>query len=159
MPLYVSSTCAHHQEVKIAYRCDDTRGCVTQFWPPDGEHMCSKHVQAWNKTYCKTNLLCIKLVNYWDKFISVFRHQIGDEKSKNMWNLYVIKFPLKQYSLITVYYLYSFYISLYLCHISLYLCCSDVIFCVVHWLIVLFYVVLVCKCVLPPGDHPIAVNK
>ena len=36
---------------------------------------------------------------------------------------------------------------------------QDVIFCVVHWLIVLFYVVLVCKCVLPPGDHPIAVNK
>ena len=50
-------------------------------------------------------------------------------------------------------------LSLYLCCFSLYLCCSDVIFCVVHWLIVLFYVVLVCKCVLPPGDHPIAVNK
>jgi len=35
-----SSTCAHHQEVKIVlyslwyhhtYRCDDTRGCVVQF--------------------------------------------------------------------------------------------------------------------------------
>jgi len=84
MPLYVSSTCAHHQEVKIAlhslwyhytyrwpsraqvetglnqsslkpvhematYRCDDTRGCVVQFWSPDDEHMCSKHVEAWNK--------------------------------------------------------------------------------------------------------------
>ena len=42
MPLHVSSICAHHQEVKIAlhnlwyhhtYRCDDTRGFVTQFWP------------------------------------------------------------------------------------------------------------------------------
>jgi len=42
---------------------------------------------------------------------------------------------------------------------SLYLWCSDVIVCVVHWFIVLFYVGLVCKCVLPPGDHPIAVNK
>ena len=40
--------CAHHQEVKIAlhslwyhhtYRCDDTRYCVMQFWPPDDEHM------------------------------------------------------------------------------------------------------------------------
>jgi len=57
MPLHVSSTCAHHQVVKIAlhrlwydhtyrwlshaqctpvhekatYRCDDTIGCVTQF--------------------------------------------------------------------------------------------------------------------------------
>ena len=50
--------CSHHQEVKIAlhnlwyhhtYRCDDTRGCVMRFWPPDDEHMCSKHVEAWNK--------------------------------------------------------------------------------------------------------------
>ena len=40
MPLHVSSTCAHHQGVRIAlhslwyhhtYRCDDTRGCVMQF--------------------------------------------------------------------------------------------------------------------------------
>ena len=21
------------------YRCDDTRGCIVQFWPPDDEHM------------------------------------------------------------------------------------------------------------------------
>ena len=28
------------------YRCYDTRGCIVQFWPPDDEHMCSKHVQA-----------------------------------------------------------------------------------------------------------------
>jgi len=49
MPLHVASTYAHHQEVKIAshslwyhhtYRCDDTRGWI----------------------------LCIKLVNYWDKY-------------------------------------------------------------------------------------------
>ena len=39
------------------YRCDDTRGCVMQFWPPDDEHMCSKHVEAWNKTYCETNFV------------------------------------------------------------------------------------------------------
>jgi len=40
MPLHVSSTCAYHQEDKIAlnslwyhhtYRCDDTRRCVMQF--------------------------------------------------------------------------------------------------------------------------------
>jgi len=81
MPLHVSSKCAYHQEVKIAlhslwyhhpvhetatYRFDDTRCCVMQFWPPDNEHMCSKHVEAWNKTYCKTKILCIKLVKYWD---------------------------------------------------------------------------------------------
>jgi hypothetical protein len=44
-------------------------------------------------------------------------------------------------------------------HISLYLCCSDVIICVVRLLFMLFYVLFVCKCVLPPGDNPIAVNK
>jgi len=35
------------------YRCDDTRGRVMQFWPPDDEHMCSKHVEAWNKLIVK----------------------------------------------------------------------------------------------------------
>jgi len=25
--------------------------------PPDDEHMCSKHVEAWNKTYCETNFV------------------------------------------------------------------------------------------------------
>jgi len=35
------------------YKCDDTRGCVMQFWPPDYEHMCSKHVEAWNKLTVK----------------------------------------------------------------------------------------------------------
>ena len=66
MLLHVSSTCAHHQEVKIAftasgiitpiggrlvhetatYTCDDTRGCIIQFRPPGDEHMCSKRVEA-----------------------------------------------------------------------------------------------------------------
>ena len=31
--------------------------------------------------------------------------------------------------------------------------------CVVRLLFVLFYVLFVCKCVLPPGVNPIAVNK
>jgi len=35
------------------YRCDDTRGCVMQFWPPNDEHMCSKHVETWNKLIVK----------------------------------------------------------------------------------------------------------
>jgi hypothetical protein len=39
-----------------------------------------------------------------------------------------------------------------------YLCCSVVI-CVVRLLFVLFYVLFVCKCVLPPGDDAVAVNK
>ena len=33
--------------------CDDTRGYVMQFWPLDDEHMCSKHVEAWNKLIVK----------------------------------------------------------------------------------------------------------
>jgi len=31
------------------------------------EHMCSKHVEAWNKLIVKQTFLYIKLVNYWDK--------------------------------------------------------------------------------------------
>ena len=53
----------------------DTRGCVMQFWPPDDEHMCPKHVQAWNKTYCKAKFLCIKLVKYWDKYTEMHGQQ------------------------------------------------------------------------------------
>jgi hypothetical protein len=34
-----------------------------------------------------------------------------------------------------------------------------VVICVVRLLFVLFYVLFVCKCVLPPGDNPTAVNK
>ena len=28
------------------YRCDDTRGYVMQFWPPEYEHVCLKHVET-----------------------------------------------------------------------------------------------------------------
>ena len=35
------------------FQCDDTRGGLMQFWPPDDEHMCSKHVEAWNKFIVK----------------------------------------------------------------------------------------------------------
>jgi len=35
------------------YRFDDTRSCAMQIWPPDDEHMCSKHVEAWNKLIVK----------------------------------------------------------------------------------------------------------
>ena len=53
MPVYVSSTCAHRQEVlsqpvhgTATYKCDDTRGCIVKFWSPDDVHMCSKHVET-----------------------------------------------------------------------------------------------------------------
>jgi len=45
------------------YRYDDTRGCVIQFWPPNDEHMCSKYVEAWNKTYCETNFSASSWLN------------------------------------------------------------------------------------------------
>ena len=35
------------------YRCDDTRCCIVQFWPPNDEHFCSKHVEAWSKLIIK----------------------------------------------------------------------------------------------------------
>jgi hypothetical protein len=34
-----------------------------------------------------------------------------------------------------------------------------VVICVFHLLFVLFYVLFVCKCVLPPGDNPTAIHK
>jgi len=43
-----------------------TRGCVIQFWRPDDKHMCSKHVEAWNKKLIAKQILRIKLVKYWD---------------------------------------------------------------------------------------------
>jgi len=52
MPVHVlspPSTCARDGHL----RCDDTRGYVMQFWPPDDEHICSKHVEAWNKIIVK----------------------------------------------------------------------------------------------------------
>ena len=87
MPLRVSSTCAYHQEVKIAlhslwyhhtYRCDDTRGCVIQFWPPGVKHMCSKHVQAWSKLivkqqFCASSWLITEINFTWT---SIDNHQV-----------------------------------------------------------------------------------
>ena len=38
---------------KATYRCDDTRCCMVEFWPPDDEHICSKHVEEWNNLIIK----------------------------------------------------------------------------------------------------------
>jgi len=48
LSIFISVSLWYHH----TYRCDDTRGCVMQFWPPDDECLWSKHVEAWNKTYC-----------------------------------------------------------------------------------------------------------
>ena len=26
--------------------CDDTRDCIIHYWPPEDEHVCSKHVET-----------------------------------------------------------------------------------------------------------------
>jgi len=68
MTLHVSSICAHHQEVKIVsyslwyhhtYMCDD-----------------------------KTKILCIKLVNYWDKYTEMH----GQKNVKIYINVFSLKF-------------------------------------------------------------------
>jgi len=49
MPQHTSSTRAHRQEAKIVLYSlwyHHIRGCIAQFWPPDDEHVCSKHVEA-----------------------------------------------------------------------------------------------------------------
>ena len=53
MPLHVSNTRAYRHEAKIVLFYYDTRGCIVQFWPPDDENVCSKHVEAWNKLIIK----------------------------------------------------------------------------------------------------------
>jgi len=53
------------------------------------KHMCSKHVEAWNKLILRQNLLCIKLLNYWDKYTEMHGQQNVKKKKKcyvsNMW--------------------------------------------------------------------------
>ena len=71
--------CAHRQEVKIVlysiwyhhtymwpsrpvhrtatYMCDDTRGCIIQFSPPDDEHMVLETCRGMKETYCKTKFV------------------------------------------------------------------------------------------------------
>ena len=50
--LFHASTCFEHtcsssgdRNCIIQYNYD-TRGCIVQFWPPNDEHVCSKHVEA-----------------------------------------------------------------------------------------------------------------
>jgi hypothetical protein len=38
------------------YRCDDTRGCIIQFRPPDDKQMVLETCRGMKKTYCKTKL-------------------------------------------------------------------------------------------------------
>ena len=57
MPLHVSSTCAHHQEVKIALH---SLWYHHTFAKSDQLQVCDAHLQL-------KQILCIKLVKYSDK--------------------------------------------------------------------------------------------
>ena len=76
---FISCFCMFRAHVliinRLVHETVDNRGRVIQFWPPDDGHICSKHVEAWNKTYCKTKILCIKLVKYWHKYTETHGQQ------------------------------------------------------------------------------------
>ena len=65
--LFHASTCLVHETA--TYRCDDTTGCLIQFWPPDDEHMWSKYVEAWKEKltvkqkFCASSWLITEIKN------------------------------------------------------------------------------------------------
>ena len=65
--LFQASTCFEHM-CSLSGWCDDTRDCIIQFCHPDDEHMCSKHVEAWNKLIIKfsaSSWLILRNKYYW----------------------------------------------------------------------------------------------
>jgi len=87
--LFHASTYFEHMwpssgDQNCTYRCDDTRGYVMQFWPPDDGHMCSKHVEAWNKLIVKQKF-CASSWSITDiKYTEMHGQQNG---KKNSWEL------------------------------------------------------------------------
>ena len=66
------------------FQCDDTRDCNIQFCPPDVEHMCSKHVEAWNKLIIKFSASSWLILR--DKYIAKCSHQIWSQRVTLNWN-------------------------------------------------------------------------
>ena len=58
----ITPVCGLRVHRMATYMCDDTRDGIIQFWPPDDEPVCSKHVEAWNKLIVK-QILCINVVD------------------------------------------------------------------------------------------------
>ena len=49
---------------RAKFQCDDTGDCIIQFCPREDEHMCWKHVEAWNKLIIKFSAWsCLILIN------------------------------------------------------------------------------------------------
>ena len=106
----ISVYLSHYLTNHHTHRCNDTRGCVMQFWPDD-EHMCSKHVEAWNKTYCKTKFCASSWLNTeinilssvrscWDRYFPLL-HAIQPPHLISPRDPYVSQhFPLPPHSLL-----------------------------------------------------------
>ena len=85
------------------FQCDDTRGCVMQFWPSEDEHMCLKHVEAWNKLivkqkFCASSWLItemhgqqnvkISIITTLSIILNFFKHMIWEAEAVSVftWN-------------------------------------------------------------------------
>jgi len=68
-----------------AYRCNDTRAGLMQFWPHDDEHMCSKHVEAWHKLIVK-QIICAS--SWLVTEINIFSMFMNFDCEKNCSKLY-----------------------------------------------------------------------
>jgi len=54
--------------ISVINQLDAQNFCFNAIWPPDDGHMCSKHVQAWNKlivkqTFCASSWLITEIKN------------------------------------------------------------------------------------------------
>ena len=98
--LFHASTCFEHHAFIIMV---SSRGCVIQFWPHDDEHMCSKHVEAWNKltakqTFCASSWLIteinfIMLFYCLGQHVSTFTGSSSGPSKIQILKLAVIKMP------------------------------------------------------------------
>ena len=71
------------------YRCNDARDCIIQFCPPDDEHMCSKHVEAWNKLIIKFSASSwLILMNKKKRILNIRNYLINDEVAEKCWKLF-----------------------------------------------------------------------
>jgi len=77
----VSSTALNLCARQPPVGCDDTRGCVMQFWPPDDKQMCSKHVEAWKKLIAKQKFCA-------SSWLITEMHIQQNVKGKKSWMIY-----------------------------------------------------------------------
>jgi len=84
-----------HKIALHTFRCDDTRGCVMQFWPPDDEHICSKHVEAWNKNLLWNKFCASSWLNTEDKYTEMHGQQNVKKWYICQGDIYTIVYKIK----------------------------------------------------------------